>query len=674
MSKKIKNSPKIKTFIRKLLPLEKLFAPIDGHKYATYFYVLEYCKQIMFTDYNKKDAKVLVKPQKSKKIYSLRLVEFIFHLFIWRLNIVLNVPITDEFIFHLHPLSQRRFEKIINSIAMEFVKRKINKTIISREIGQVLENINNMVTIWSSIGNCTYSLYDTIKLADRNIEFKSLLNTRISDDMPLKTVENFIKNASVKLKKLISSDKLTALYPYIESGSRMGALELTQMFVVVGPRSASDGSVFPIYIKSGYIHGIKSLSEWFIEAETARKALLLKSDGVPRSGYLSRKLNLLTLKTDIDYDVEDCHTPNYLNFSVSSKSHLTTIEGKYRILKNGNLKEVKLSDTHLVGTVVKLRSHICCSLDRTMNKICKVCFGSKHIMTEGTRIGGLPSIKLANPLSQKAMSAKHRSTVKSVSGKNSVFNRYFITDGDIVYINPDLENPSNITLILGVILDDTRQSNDSDDDSVDLTVPVSRIIINDHGNNYQVHEEEMVLEITEGFLKELKKYGTTMDVSESQELDLNEDTSITVNKIEHDLPLFTRILMNEELNKFLTKITNTIDGAETKFYTDYNKFMQDIADVFIMTGSYIQLIHIETIIFNLIRDRFNPKLRPDFSMKLNPGEYQFLRMTQAIRKHDFGAALAFESLKSVFADPSMFHDNVEGIFDVIFFKINALTK
>lgn len=611
----------------------------------------------IFNDYTKKDllVKVVYKVTATHTLaQEITLAEFLMHLIFWRCHISFGEPIVEEDFHEINPLTGDRMRDIMESIAKKFVLLGHDTDQIAYQLSIMIDQFSYLAEGYSPIAANTFSLWDIGQLEKRSPAFKALLSTQLDDTLPVKELEKYLGAAKNKLFTAIREDGKSALYPYIQSG-RLDKTQMVQMFVAVGPRPDIDKSILPRPIHGSYLKGLQDIGEYYVEAVSARVALLTKHTNVRLSGYLSRKINVLCLSTDIDWTVEDCHTPNFVSFFVESEERLRMIVGKYMITDKGTLVEITKNDIHLIGQVIKFRSHICCTLNGTQ-KVCKTCYGAHHKTLKGTRIGGLPSIKFANPLSQRSMSAKHKLSTDSYEIVNPTIIKFFNEYNSALYIKPEYCKLSDAVIVLDrEYIDDIIASDvDMDDETLDTTLPLDNVRLMIGEEEYPIENEGLFIALSE-------------DIISKGAFILNEVTDtyhIPLKKIDPTAPVFTIILYSEEISRYLALILGKIESAKTKDYKSWDEIVNDVAKVVLDSGMMVSICHLETMLYSMIRDPLMITQRPDFS-KPNP-PHCCLNVSRAIIMKDMNTSLAFQGLKEQFKNVNSFVKTGESVFDPFF--------
>lgn len=649
---------KIKPKYHYMLDLTKEIVPKKKGTPERYIQIIEGLWDYIFEDYTRKDylAKVKYSNTNAKEM---TIIELLGHMIIWRPNIVFGFHISVNDFYELNPLTNDAMADIMERISKKFVLAGVDSEKLSITVSMIIESFAQLSENYSGIACNTFSLYDVMQFEDRSAVFRNLINTKIDDTQPVKEIERFLKRAEALMIESVRQDRETAFYPFIQSG-RLNKLQTTQMLVGVGPRPDIDKTILPRIVKGSYLKGFDDAGEYYVEAVNARVALLIKHINLRESGYLSRKVNILCLNTELDHSVQDCKTPNTLEYEVVSKDHLRMIMGKYQVLPNGKLKELTGKEEELIGQTIQLRSHICCAHSET-GKVCRTCYGSKYKTLGGTRIGGLPAVKLMNPLSQMGLSAKHQSTTKSTEITNENIKKFLRIENNFAYVKQEyLRMPDTFIVLDKESVDDIMMVEvDCDDETLDLTTPLDNIRFRIGEEEFAIENNDLQFNLSEDVISSAKTYMT---------LDEETDTYIIpTKKLDTITPIFVLVLHTEEVSRYLAMIKSKIESSLTKTFS-YNKLVKEVVEVIIDAGLKVSINHLETIVYNMVRDKDNVTRRPQFNV-LNP-QHVCLSITQSILKKDMHTSLSYQNLKDQFKDVSSFKKTGKSVFDP-FFRVSA---
>ncbi len=611
------------------------------------------------------------------------------NMILWMYNVTYGEKITSDDLQDFSEINKGVFLSAMDKIIHKFVTlgHDLDRY---RVTGMVKEEITKIGRFYSRILSNTFSIFDIMLLESRNPQFAELINSTVdTETMSISEIEEYLRKAKTRLYELIIQDKQSTIYPYVSSGI-VKAVQMGQMFVGVGPRNDIDKSIMPVVVKRSWLHGLSSNAEFFVEAVSTRNTIIVKKDNVPDSGYLSRKVNLACLSTNIDHDIIDCGTKHYLNFFVKDAKYLDSIDGKYMVMNDeGNLvKEVTKDDNHLIGQTIKLRSHTKCITGHDSNRVCCVCYGSKHQYLADTNIGGLVSIKFINSLTQLGLSAKHASETNSEEIGGALIFKYFQTVKSRIYLNKDYKKhvgDLKILLPLEIVTDIIASYADGEDDTgLNFSKSIDTLMVLD-GSDLQMmnfEDKSYSLDLSSYMTKLIGKSNDVDIVSasdvyniighpetEEEEDALMYDEFVTVNFRELDFnePLFNVKIITEEVSKYLKIIKNIIDGVRTQTYKSVEDIIADIFEIVFLAniGSKGMIIHIETLVLNLMRDIEDNLKHPDFTELTEPN-VQFLKLKSAIQHSDLFTGIVFQDLRRQLESPVTLRKNSRGIFDTFF--------
>lgn len=619
---------------------------------------------------------------------------------LWLFNITYGEPITEDDIYDFTDVKKDVYLPIMDKIISKFLKLGYDLDAFNI-IGTVKEKIIRISRFYGEVVSNTFSLFDIMAFESRSPEFSELFNTPLNPDrMSTHEIERYLKVAKNRLYDIIINDKQSTLYPYI-STNIVNQLQMGQMFIAVGPRADIDKSILPVMIKGGWMHGMKTNSEFFVEAISTRNSIIVKKEAVPDSGYLSRKVNIACLNTHTDSRIYDCGTTHHLDYFIADDKHLKLLEGKYMIVDENNpllLKEISTDDKHLIGTSIKFRSHTKCITGHHLGKVCCVCLGNKHTSLSDARIGGLVSIKLINPLTQLGLSAKHASETKSEDVSGEIFSRYFTVSKSSIFPKKEVCLHRKCQLLIPLDIANDIISSDSVvegeiEEGLDFAKGVNVILVVENGvlRGLDLEEKNFFLNMSDGLINIISNnigevvrtedIITSVDDIESSnetlwanELQDMEFISINFGDIDPTESLFNVKLLTEEVSKYLRITRSIIDGSRTATYTRPEEAIIDLVDVIFKAGikSHGMMIHIETLIMNLIRSKHSQITRADYSGPMEP-EIQMVKLAQAIQKSDLFSGIVFEDLRRQFELADVLKKRSPGIFDS-FFKNSEFLK
>ena len=212
---------------------------------------------------------------------------------------------------------------------------------------------------------------------------------------------------------------------------RAGMVDIRQTIQCVSARGKVtdiSSDVFDETIRRGFAHGVRRLSDAMMESRTAAKSLYFSDDPMRKSEYFNRTAQLST-ETVCKLHAGDCGSRDYLPITVNTQNLLRDMVGIHYLDPESNkLRVIKITDSHLVGSVVKIRSAFTCKHPDRYG-ICTTCFGELgYSVPARTSIGFVCSFDLLSTVTQLLLSNKHLDASAHVDD-------FFISDVDAPYIS-----------------------------------------------------------------------------------------------------------------------------------------------------------------------------------------------------------------------------------------------
>lgn len=635
-----------------------------------YEYFLEDIWDTILNDYTIKNKRVDLFLGK-KYIKTSTIAELYMQLIYWEANIKYKIPI-HEIDFRITPNMitgnlHEAIEHLLSRFKTEFEKKRVDYDELASIAKNIIQRIMHFSITFSWISPDSISLYDIIQFSKRNYKFNQLIHTKLDEDMNVKEIEKRLKRLEKELIECVIDDKQNCLYPYVYTGT-VNRAQLRQMFTAVGTRASIDKTVLPIPITGNFLNGLKTPAEFYAEALTARSALIDKDTFVADSGYEARKIDLNSINTTIDFDVNDCKTKHFLVLHVKDNFILNLFDKKYQILDDGSLRAIdSKNDKYLIGQTIKIRSHVYCALQ---NNVCKTCYGSNADIMKGTRIGCFPSIKVSSPFTNRVISSKHFTVTNSASIDNEGIRKFFTIEQNSCNLKTDIDY-SNVKLTIDKLYFENllENSNNSDSEEEYDVVPLENAILIESVLNRKTDEivkNEYNLTDVKGMY--LFLHSDLLEEKKAFRFEPNTDyVSISLDKIDISTPVFNIIVLSEGTMYYLNEFIKTIDQKCVEDICDPNEVMNKILDIFSAIDFKCKIQHVETLVSNLIKDKYDWTRRPDF--RKNNVEIQILPVKKAIFYKDLYTALLFEDYLDQFKSLSFFKHTKPGIFDS-FFRTN----
>lgn len=377
-------------------------------------------------------------------------------------RILFNSILPDDFPFINKSISKKELNVLIDELIYIYDSQKIK---------EIVDKIKDLGLKQTTQIGVTFSLKD-LKYYDAYDKISEVV------DDPSKTLlEKFHDLHEHPYKEVIKNT-----FPYsdfIESGSRGSWDQANQLIFCKGYMSNSQGQVVETPIKNNLINGLTS-DEFFISCYGSRKALLDVALNTAVSGYLTRKLVYCNINLELNEELDDCGTEDYLTLKIpklitdadieqaieniedpeakivernilyQKRSELDPVKlcksliGRWIIKKDGSFSLItKNNYSKLYGKTIHLRSPIYCK----SSGICKKCYGETYKYTHSKYIGVLSAQALGEVATQltlrtfhtggKAMMEKGQtdSSQKDIINDLAVVNRLFHNSDDTNFYN-----------------------------------------------------------------------------------------------------------------------------------------------------------------------------------------------------------------------------------------------
>ena len=556
-----------------------------------------------------------------------------------------KVKVTEEFYFNVKDIyeMEKYFDRIIEFYQIE-KEIEIGETLV-----EIIDKINYIDCKMNKMYGPTIDLLSIIELAERNKEFEKILyHPEIKFSASAINAEKIMKITNDKVKKLkeiIVNDGKTSLAKFIQSGSGVNLKQLGQLFGVIGLKPDLREKIIPFPIDTNFALGLKNIEHFYINATGCLKALLTSHNSIKDSGYLTRKLGILSIDTFIDKEVDDCGTKHLLPIKIENETYLKFLHNRW-YLEDDEDEEYKLlneEDTDLIGKTILLRSPITCACK---HGICKTCYGELYKVNQNMNIGIIAILILTNLISQRLLSAKHLLTaVVKMIGWDPRMLDYFD-----IFINRIIKKEdANISIKIKKDHIDTNEESEVDQYEINQF-----IIVDD--NKEIVIDLHIVVTLNE-YLNELLEsvYDEENDVYVFKNKNLVEINS-----------LFSFQINNNGLTRALIEITNLIEKnsyiKEHNMFEVYEKFTSLVDEA----GIDINFIHLEVILMNMMHFTGS---REELATEDIMPEYNIYNISDSVQygKNSPSKSLIFEYIRKQILTDSFgtFQKTGSSVYDVL---------
>lgn len=541
---------------------------------------------------------------------------------------------------------------------------------LSEIAAQLVRDLVKLTDKMSYLTMNSFSLYDIIKLSERNPTFNMLQHFKLDDTKSIPELEADLAKGQKMLIESIKQDGMSELLPFIES-KVFKPVQLAQTFFNIGLRSDSDNKVIPYVVNTNFSNGFNSVMDYYAESEVARYATIVKDRNVGDSGYLMREFDLLTHSVHVDRNVDDCGSTVTVPFEVTNQFRLNMIHNKYMVDNRGRCRPIdSTKDQNLIGTTVRLRTIIGCKCGYP--KVCKTCYGNQNYRQLEERIGSSVSPNMISRFTNASMSVKHSTSTNSVEIVDETILEYFYIEKDQLFLKDNIDTSDLMLLFDREYIEDILErlkrgmsvyDDDEDDDSDDETSshdPIRRMILVDKRYDRekdivediqrQIVLEDTYLQFSDYILSNRKNFTVTHN---------SPYASLSLKNAQKDLPIFDITYMSKSVNMHIIDIRRLMRSEIVdKFSVAVSSCLSKMADIVESAGfGDINLRNIESIYYNMVKDPNNIYKRPDTD-ESDP-DVHIIKMKQAIAVNAFTDGLAHEDLVSLLRNPGTFvHDTV----------------
>ena len=496
----------------------------------------------------------------------------------------------------------------------------------------------------------TVNPYDIPRLAKKDPVFQETLDFRHEEDEGLVDIETKIQKQRDNLNKAIERillDQENSIRKLIQAGSGINKNQLGEVIGVIGYKPDIRGRVIPKPINSSFSRGLQSVEDYYINAMGARKALITSKTQVRQSGYLNRKIMILTEDVRIE-DVDDCQSKEYIRLKIGSKKMLEFYIGRFYVTnaETGELGVITEDSTFLVGQTILLRSPITCRLHTAeKDHVCKTCYGQVSWVNLGMNVGSIANLVLTEPMTQKLLSTKHTLQVEVQNFQWSEdFKKYFVLDESAGIVPKDIDTRIYIDqadLIEKENYNINRYSTErffflnKNKERVYIDSPVRLILPDRYFSDINIFYDP-----------ESETYSYTL-------ADLTDDC-------EH---LLTLTIKNSGIAEPLLKIERGLENnsfLQEKCENDPNLVLQTLVGYLLQSGTHIQSVHLEVILECMIK-------------KQEDGSYIIRKITDSIYYSNSPVKSFLYQLnsKQVLTDfNDLFAKKGDSEFDRLFLEVN----
>jgi len=278
---------------------------------------------------------------------------------------------------------------------------------MSEALYETINTVYNMTVSKLARYLTTVSLKDVYELLHHPTILAAKQQCYEAMDNPGSDIGEVMRNSFNQITKTAKGDDPMLRDNMIAKMTRAGVLDTRQLLQIIGPRgfvTATDGSTYKEPIRPGYADGLSEIHESMTESRTGSLSLYMNEGALEKSEYFNRQMQLLT-SVIAKVVGDDCGTIDTIPCLIG-ENELKSYGGKFHIV-DGVTKEIDITDTSLINTIVHVRSITLCK-NHDPTTMCKKCFGMMYkVMPPGTNIGHALITKPLSDISQNMLSTKH---------------------------------------------------------------------------------------------------------------------------------------------------------------------------------------------------------------------------------------------------------------------------
>lgn len=480
------------------------------------------------------------------------------------------------------------FNKILPS-RFPFVNEPINKKKINELALKIYEKYSKDVYVefchesvkigmkYFTIVAPSFSLND-FKIPPVLIKLKDQLSKTKDPEEANKIINQMEKDLKEYLIKSGSSLGLMA-----EAGGLKGYSQVRQILVAKGLIQDSSGNAMTP-ISNSYGDGLQS-REFFDSGVGARSGMIDRVINTSTTGYLSRQLVYALQRIEADPAIKDCRTKRQFKIKVESDI-AKRLDGRNIVTDDG--KVIPFDKSKHFGKVVQLRSPIYCLSER----VCATCYGELLFRNKSHYVGVMAAQVLGEPLSQTIMRTFH------VGG--SVTLKTFDLIAIITRLMTEKEKSKFVKIF--------KQTDSALISGMDGTLIIDRDFFKEPKKDVVIVPNETI-NMAYGYFKmvfENKELDITIDnptVINLKNKELIEDGNKITIKFKKGDEVFHCPPKTEAFSKQVKIIESLLSGRQPWKSADH--FCLKLYDIY-RDLSGCDLIHIEILASNLLRDKNNP--------------------------------------------------------------------
>ena len=477
--------------------------------------------------------------------------------------------------------------KKLNALKVDIFKEYGN----NKEYIDFCNNILKLGAKYFTLMPSTFSMED-LEIPQSILKLKPLLKTATPEQ-----AQKIIDKMKALLKEHLEGKQLNLGIMELAGGVK-GYDQLNQVLVTKGIIQAPNGGAQ--VVSDSFADGMKSY-DFFSSGYASRNGIIGRVLNTTDTGYLSRRLVCAMQRVEANPKLEDCGTKRFLTIKVTPDI-ANRLHGRY--IYNDDNKLIPFDASQYTNKIVRLRSPIYCQSPR----ICKHCYGDLLIRNRTPYVGILAAQILGEVLSQGTM-------------------KQFHLGGTIEMKKIDLAEE-----LAGMLDSATRLlfSRDFtiDDNKLILKQEKCRVVIQKQfykNKSDLVVDEKKIMHLSYGYFSvKTGSYSLEPTIDNKIDIDLNSCSDVSENEEEWSLTfdksntiVFLCVPTPNVFSNQVKLVDSLFSGHQP--YKNADHFCMKVYDIYakgFKCGA--DMVHFETAVSNLLRDKSNPS----YPARLNTKVYQ----------------------------------------------------
>ena len=493
-----------------------------------------------------------------------------------------------------------------------------------------------------------------------------------------------IGNVYKEIMEVVENDLILATNSLVKA-TKAKMVNKNQVLQCIGPRgfvSEVDGAIMPVPVTRSYTQGMRTIYNTIAESRTAAKSYYFSEAPLQDSEYFARKLQFIAMSVE-RLAKEDCGSTNYINWLIKPEEardgrvvfagDLKYLVGKYYLdEKTNQLKILNISDTHLIGTMIKMRTALYCNTANP-REVCQVCFGdmSKNIMPYAN-LGHVCSATMTQQSSQSVLSIKHldSSSISDPINFTPELLNYFVSTvkGNIYCLDPKFKE-TNTRIIISrlelpgltdiLLVDDVAEINPSRVSSIKSIGIATSIIDSDSPIEVNLSQGGRNVLLTSEFLEYIKIRGWEINSLSAFVFDLD--------GWDFSLPIFRLPNMEYSFSKHSKAMASIIESRMENLTerTKPESPVRTLVELFDLVNSKINvnIALLEILIYSMMCKDIENK---DYRLGRNSSTLTLGVSSDIMANRSLSAAYGYEGQGKLITSPKSFFSEgrPDSIFDV----------